>query len=80
MKGNGKSLDISEEGALLETDFILTVGSLLDLRIKLPEVITGQHATEWLCKGRVVRIAPYSSAGYRVRVGVHFDGLSVARK
>lgn len=77
--GIGKSVDISEDGALLETDLPLRVGSLLDLRIKLPEEITGQQTTEWRCKGRVVRIALPSSVGYPVKVGVHFDWLSVSR-
>ena len=75
----GESLDISEDGALLQTDLPLCVGSLLDLRMKLPEEITGRQTAEWRCKGRVVRIAPPSSGGYAGKVGVHFDWLSVSR-
>jgi hypothetical protein len=75
----GDSLDISEDGALLQTDLSLRIGSLLDLRIKLPEEITGQQTTEWRCKGRVVRIVSPSLGGYPAIVGVHFDWLSVSR-
>ena len=75
----GESLDLSEDGALLQTDLSLAIGSFLDLRIKLPEEITGQQTTEWRCKGRVVRMVPPSLGGYPARVGVHFDWLSVSR-
>ncbi|PYT99017.1 MAG: hypothetical protein DMG38_13420 [Acidobacteria bacterium] len=77
---DGKSFDISEQGALLETDLPLPVGALLDLRIKLPEEITGQPTTEWRCKSRVVHIALASSVSYPVKVGVHFDWLDVSRR
>lgn len=77
---DGKSVDISEEGALLETDLPLRVGALLDLRIKLPEEITGQPTTEWRCKSRVVHIALSPSVGYPVKAGVHFDWLDASRR
>lgn len=74
------SVDISAEGALLETDLLLPVGAILDLRIKLPEEITGQPTTEWRCKSRVVRIAFAPSVDYPLKVGVHFDWLDASRK
>ena len=77
---DGRSVDISEEGALLETDLPLRVGALLELRIKLPEEITGQPTTEWRCKSRVVRIAPAASVGYPIKAGVHFDWLDASRR
>jgi hypothetical protein len=75
---DAKSVDISEQGALVETDLPVRVGALLDLRIELPEEITGQPTTEWRCKSRVVHLALASSQGYPVKVGVHFDWLDVA--
>ena len=75
---HAQSLDISDEGALVETDLSVPVGALLDLRIELPEQITGQPTTEWRCKSRVVHLALGSSAGYAVKVGVHFDWLEVS--
>ena len=77
---DAKSLDISEQGALVETDLSVRVGALLDLRIELPEEITGQPTTEWRCKSRVVHLALGSSAGYPAKVGVHFDWLEVSPK
>ena len=75
-----KSVDISEDGALLETDLPLRVGAILDLRIELPEEITGQPTTEWRFKSRVVRLALASSAGHPLKAGVHFDRLDVSAR
>lgn len=72
------SVDISEDGALLETDLVLGVGAILDLRIELPEEITGQPSTEWRCKSRVVHTALGPSRAYPVKVGVHFDWLDLS--
>ena len=77
---NAESVDISEQGALVETDLPLRLGAILDLRIELPEEITGQPTTEWRFKSRVVRLAPASSAGYPLQVGVHFDRLHVSAR
>ena len=75
---DAKSVDISEQGALVETDLSVRVGAILDLRIELPEEVTGQPTTEWRCKSRVVHLARAPSAGYPVKVGVHFDWLEVS--
>lgn len=78
----GESVDISERGALLQTDLPLRPGSMIDLRLEIPEEITGQATTEWRCKGRVVRITRVPSLNGLngvVRVGVHFDSLDVTR-
>jgi len=75
---DAKSVDISEEGALVETDLPVRVGAFLDLRIELPEEITGQPTTEWRFKSRVVHLALASSAGRPPKVGVHFDRLHVS--
>jgi hypothetical protein len=55
---------------------------MIDLRLEIPEEITGQATTEWRCKGRVVRITRVPSLNGlngAVRVGVHFDSLDVTR-
>jgi hypothetical protein len=77
---DAKSVDISEQGALVETDLPLRVGAILDLRIELPEEITGQPSTEWRFKSRVVRMALVSSAGHPLQVAVHFDWLHVSSR
>jgi hypothetical protein len=74
-----ESVDVSERGALVETDLLLRVGSVVDLHLKLPEEITGQPTTEWRCRGRVVRIVPEIPLNRPLRVGVHFDWLDGSR-
>jgi len=74
-----KSLDISEDGALVETDLPVRVGTILDLRIELPEEITGQPTTEWRFKSRVVRLILAPSASQSL-TAVHFDRLHVSAK
>jgi hypothetical protein len=67
---------------LLQTDLPLRPGSMIDLRLEIPEEITGQATTEWRCKGRVVRITRVPSLNGlngAVRVGVHFDSLEFTR-
>ena len=74
-----ESVDLSERGALLETRLPLLVGTALDLRLNLPEEMTGQPTTEWRCRGRVIRVAPRISLQRSAQVGVHFDWLQVLR-
>jgi PilZ domain len=74
-----ESVDLSEGGALVETDLALEVGSIVDLHLKLPQEITGQPTTEWRCRGRVVRIAADKAVDHSLRVGVHFDWLDLSR-
>ena len=77
---DAKSVDISAEGALLETDLLLRVGAILDLRIELPEEITGQPTTEWRCKSRVIHVGLGSLPSHPARVGVHFDSLDLSSR
>jgi PilZ domain len=74
-----ESVDFSESGALVETDLSLRVGSVVDLHLRLPEETTGQPATEWRCRGRVVRIVPEIPLKRPLRVGMHFDWLDRSR-
>jgi hypothetical protein len=73
----GKSIDLSGRGVLLETPLPLQVGSKVELRLKLPEEITGQPTTEWRCKGCVVRVEQCGASN--LRVGLHFESLDVSR-
>lgn len=74
-----ESIDLSGRGALLETDLPLRIGAAVELRLKLPEEITGQPTTEWRCRGRVVRVAQGILSNSQPRVGVCFENLEVAR-
>jgi len=73
-----ESVDLSGRGVLLETDYPLRVGSVVDLQLKLPEEITAQPTTEWRCRGHVVRVVAHATLNGSLRAGVHFDRLNVS--
>ena len=74
-----ESIDLSGRGVLLETALPLEVGSTVELRLKLPEEITGQPTTEWRCRGCVVRIVRCGPSNSRLRAGLHLESLDVSR-
>lgn len=61
-----KTLNISEAGFLLEVDKKLSVGALLDVRLRLQDSLD-QPIT---CSGRVVRVEEGDSSAYRAAVCV----------
>jgi hypothetical protein len=70
-----ESVDISERGALLETDLPLQLNSILDVQLNLPVEVANQQVTKWHCRGRVIHIVPPINANWLPRVGVSFDWL-----
>jgi hypothetical protein len=78
-EARGESENLSEDGILFATDLVIPLGALLEILLKMPEVITGEPTTEWLCAGRVVRVEPVDSPRGRLGVGVRFDGHQVSR-
>jgi hypothetical protein len=75
----GESENLSEEGILFATDSVIPVGTVLEILLKMPELITGEPTTEWLCSGHVVRVEPIDSTRGKLGVGVHFDCFQVSR-
>jgi hypothetical protein len=75
----GESENLSEEGILFATDSVIPVGSVLEILLKMPEIITGKPTTEWLCSGHVVRIGPIDSPRGKLGVGVQFACYQVFR-
>ena len=69
----GESENLSEEGILFATDSAIRVGTVLEILLKMPEMITGRPTTEWLCSGHVVRVEPIESPRGKHGVGVQFD-------
>jgi hypothetical protein len=55
------------------------VGTLLEILLKMPEVITGEPTIEWLSSGHVVRVEPIDSTRGKLGVGVQFDCFQVSR-
>jgi len=76
----GESENLSEDGILFATDSVIPLGAVLEILVKMPEVITGAPTTEWLCSGHVVRVEPVDSPRGKIGVGVRFDCYHVSRE
>jgi hypothetical protein len=74
----GESENLSEEGILFATDSAIRVGTVLEILLKMPEMITGRPTTEWLRSGHVVRVEPIESPRGKHGVGVQFDCYDVS--
>jgi hypothetical protein len=44
---HAETLDISSRGVLMETDAPPRIGSILEVRLRLPEMIMGWRVPEW---------------------------------
>jgi hypothetical protein len=75
----GESENLSKEGILFATNLVIPVGTLLEILLKMPEMITGEPTTEWLCSGHVVRVQSIDSTRGKHGVGVQFDCFQVFR-
>jgi hypothetical protein len=74
-----ESVNLSERGILFATDSPMDIGTVVEVLLKMPELITGEPTTEWLCSGHVVRVEPIDSPRGKFGVGVQFDCYQVTR-
>jgi len=74
-----ESENLSEGGILFATDAPMPVGTVVEVLLKMPEAITGEPTTEWLCSGHVARIEPIDSPRGKLGVGMQFDCYQVSR-
>jgi hypothetical protein len=72
-----ESNNVSECGVYFETDTPPLEGTVIQLRLEMPEEVTGEASSDWLCAGKVVRIQQARSPGAFVGVGVRFDYYEV---
>ena len=63
--------DVSSSGICMETDVPPGVGSLLMVRMRLPEMIVGCRVPEWRIASHVVHVEPAGDPG-TFSVGVQF--------
>jgi hypothetical protein len=75
----GESENLSERGILFATNSVMPVGTVVEVLLKMPEAITGEPTTEWLCSGHVVHVEPIDSPRGKLGVGVQFDCYQVSR-
>jgi PilZ domain len=74
-----ESENLSEDGMFFATDSLLRVGTTVEILLKIPEEITGEPTTEWLCTGHVVRVEPANPSRGKFGVGVQFDCYRILR-
>lgn len=71
------SVNLSECGVYFETDTPPREGSMVQIRLAMPQEITGDNTVEWRCTGKVVGVRPASHPGASLGVGVRFDYYEV---
>lgn len=71
--------NLSERGVFFATKSSISVGTAVDLLLKMPEEITGRKTTEWRCTGHVVRVVPQTSPEQNLGVGVEFDFYEISQ-
>jgi PilZ domain-containing protein len=75
-----ESENLSENGILFMTNSEMRVGTILEILLKMPELITNEPAAEWLCSGHVVRVEAIASAMGKFGVSMQFDCYQIARE
>lgn len=74
---HAETLDISSRGVLMETDAPPRIGSVVEVRLRMPEMIMGRRAPEWTITGRVVHVEAGAEPG-KYSVGVQFHYYEAA--
>lgn len=76
-ESHAETLDISSRGVLIETDAPPRIGSILEVRLRMPEMIMGWRVPEWTITGHVVRVETGAEPG-KYTVGVQFHYYEAA--
>jgi hypothetical protein len=70
---SAETVNLSQRGVCFSTVFPLSVGTPLELFLKMPRELTGKAATEVRCTARVVHIQPDVSVDGKTGVGVQIE-------
>jgi len=72
-EGSGFTQDLSARGALLYTDFALSVGDAIEMTLVMPSEVTLAENMRVRCRGKVMRVSA-TGVGSKCGVAVHLDG------
>ena len=72
-----ESVNISESGVYFEMNAPPRKGAMVEIRIRMPEIITGAAAADWQCIGKVMGVQPANSLHDAAGVRVRFDYYEV---
>jgi hypothetical protein len=75
----GESENVSAHGIFLATDLSLSVGTVVEVRLNMPEEITGEPTSEWCCTGHIVHSEPLHGSRGKQGMGVQFDCYQILR-
>jgi PilZ domain len=67
-----ETLDVSSRGVCMETEAPPRVGAILEIRLRLPEMIMGWRVPEWRITGQVVHVESSEPGKYGVGVQFHY--------
>lgn len=67
-----ETVDVSSRGVCMETDTPPLIGSILEVRLRMPEMIMGWRAPEWRIICHVVHVEHMSIESGKYGVGVQF--------
>jgi len=68
-----QTLNLSTHGVFFATKSPVSVGAGMDLRLEMPEQVTGKANAQWHCMGHVVRVVQPSLLEQNLGVAVAFD-------
>jgi hypothetical protein len=74
-----EAVNVSECGAYFETEAPPREGAVVQIRLEMPNEITGHPTAEWRCTGKVTRIQPVKSSRALLGVSIRFDYYEVCR-
>jgi hypothetical protein len=74
-----ESTDISARGFYFATSLPLTVGTPVQVVLRMPEEIAGRVLPEWRCQGRVVHVDTHNVPPGESNVGVEIQYYEVLK-
>ncbi|HUL15032.1 MAG TPA: PilZ domain-containing protein [Terriglobales bacterium] len=72
------SQNLSAMGAFFATELPVEIGTVVEIRLPMPQEITGEPLAEWRCSGHVVRVCS-ENPHLRPGVAIQFDCYEIAR-
>jgi len=67
-----QSMNISQRGAYFATTLQLKVGSLVEVRLQMPEEVFPGQTHEWTFTARVIHATPLGGFAKKFGIGVYF--------
>lgn len=75
-----ETMDVSSRGMCMETDTPPQIGAILQVRLRLPEMIMGWRVPEWRITGHVVHVESSEPGKYEVGVQFHYYETMVPQR